>query len=1011
MTAPADRVSRIFHAALARPPEEQLPFVSQACEGDEALRQEVESLLRLDGLAARFLEWPATAALADSVDAARLASTRVGKYEIGALLGAGGMAEVYRARDIQLSRDVAIKILPSRFADDPDRLARFEREARLLASLNHPRIATIHGLERVDSHLFLVLELVEGQTLSQRLEAGPVAVEDALDLGRQIAEALEAAHARGVVHRDLKPTNVKITVDGSVKLLDFGLAKALVPASADGKGNGEISVSGLIVGTAAYMSPEQARGQAVDQRTDIWAFGCVLYEMLTGHRAFPGDTASDVLAAVLTSEPDWSAFPASAPASIRLLLRRCLEKNAARRVREIADARLEIEQTLESTFEPGNAAPSTRHARKWWQARLTRVMLLPLLGLAGYVALRAWPAPGATGAIAPLSLTTVPGVEHLRRLTFEPGYHANPSWTPDASMLVFAADRGDNVDVWLQHARGGPPLRLTDDRAADWQPAVSPDGSRIVFRSERAGGGLFVMPVLGGAARRVTAFGHWPQWSRDGTHILFVERPVRTTETPPALHVIRSSGGEPRAVAGNLGAHAPDFCCFRGAAWHPDGRRVSALSTDFGKRWIFVTYDIDTGASVVSDTSRAPGGGLESDGDLGEERLFGSLAWAPRGDAVYFLAYSEGVRSVWRVKIDPQTLQWASSPERVTAGPTSIRDFSLSLSGARIVFSTYEDSLRLWALPRSATNGQLTGSGSVIDTESEWAITPDVSADGARLVYVDARTGRREIRVRELASGTEYALFPGDEFQRSHPRWSPDGRALSYSRRLTRPAAGRPGASLMRWSEARVEEEPLTSPGSPVGVAQSWGRGSDSLLVVGFDQKTSPQRAVVALLEPSTAPAAERSVRVVASDLNYDFYAQDLSPDGHWVAYNAVPRTGRKGASSRLFIAPVVPGRAAPVTTGEYWEDKLRWADDGRFVYFVSDASGFFNIWARRFDATSGTLLGDAFRVTDFRGPAHAMPSTATASSLNIDVSRTAVIAPIVDRHGSVWSLEVPESR
>ena len=1003
-------ISRLFHAAVARSPEQRRSFVAAVCADDEPLKRELESLLAADGAAAGFLERPAAEGFArDGMNPGRFADTRLGDYEVGALLGAGGMAEVYRARDVHLGRDVALKILPPRFADDPERLARFTREARLLAALNHPRIGAIHGLERVDAHLFLVLELVEGPTLADRLADGPLAVDEALRLAGHIAEALEAAHGRGIVHRDLKPANITLTADGSVKLLDFGIAKDMLGGltGIDAQWNREISAAGRIVGTVAYMSPEQARGRNVDPRTDVWAFGCVLYEMLSGRPAFGGDTPSDVLAAVLASEPDWSALPPSTPAPIASLLIRCLEKSPARRVSEIANARIEIEGALHTAAGLASAPAVTRPT---WPARAARraVLVVPLVTLAGYVTWRTWSPPPPIEAVWPVLSPAQSSGAHLRRLTFESGYHASPSWTPDASMLVFAADRDDNVDVWLQHARGGQPLRLTDDGAADWQPAVSPDGSQIVFRSERAGGGLFVIPVLGGVPRRVTSFGHWPQWSPDGTHILFVERMVRTTDAPPTLYVARLSGGLPRIVAETIGQQAPAFCCFRGAAWHPDGRRVSALSTDFGRRWIFVTYDVGTGASVVSDTSSGPAGLVEGDEALGDERSFGSLAWAPAGDAIYFLAYSEGVRSVWRVQVDRVTLRWDASPERVTTGPTSIRDFSLSPSGDRIVFSTYEDSLHLWTLPRDAANGHLAGSGSVIRTDSEWAVAPDVSPDGSRLAYVDTRTGRQEIRIKDLATGADQALFSGDGFRRSHPRWSSDGRRLTYSRRLLQPAGGRSGAALMRWSEAQAEEEPLTSPGSRVGVAQSWVGGSDLLLVVWWlDTQAPPARAVAALLDASMAPAAERSIRVVASDDDYDCFAQDLSPDGKWVAYNAVPRGARKGASSRLFIAPVMSGQAAPVSAGDAWEDKLRWADDGRFVYFVSDASGFFNVWGRRFDTASGSLLGEPFRVTDFRGPARAMPSAATASSLNIDVSRYFIVVPVVERTGSIWSLKV----
>src|SRR5713101_249472 len=280
------------------------------------------------------------------------AGTRLGPYEIQAPLGAGGMGEVYRARDTKLRRDVAIKILPQVFTSDPERLARFEREAQMLAALNHSHIGAIYGVEDANGVRALVLELVEGQTLAERLRRGSLPVKEALAIACQMADALESAHERGIVHRDLKPANVKITPDGTVKVLDFGLAKAAV-SYAPGSDLGQsptVSVGptrdGMIVGTAAYMSPEQARGKAVDKRTDIWAFGCVLYEMLTGKQVFEGETVPEILAAVLKEEPDWLALPPSTPAQICGLLRRCLQKDRTLRFRDAGDARIEIQEAL-----------------------------------------------------------------------------------------------------------------------------------------------------------------------------------------------------------------------------------------------------------------------------------------------------------------------------------------------------------------------------------------------------------------------------------------------------------------------------------------------------------------------------------------------------------------------------------------------------------------------------------------------------------------------------------------
>ena len=373
-------LERLYHAALERPAEERAAFLAEACE-DETLRREVLALLEQPSMP-EFLGGPAiavAAAMVDEVHVSQWIGRRIGVYHLQTLLGKGGMGEVYRARDTRLGRDVAIKVLPRAFTADPDRLARFEREARVLASLNHPHIGTIHGLEESEGVRALVLELVEGETLADRLHRGAVAIPDALAMARQIADALEAAHDKGIVHRDLKPSNIKITPDGVVKVLDFGLAKGGTEVSGyDLTQSPTISIGnthdGVILGTAPYMSPEQARGQAVDKRTDIWAFGCVLYEMLTGRVVFRGETVSDTIAAILQREPDWAALPAATPRSIDRLLRRCLEKDSKRRLRDIGEARIEIDETISRPAPPEAPATQERDQPSRWRA-LTFVAL------------------------------------------------------------------------------------------------------------------------------------------------------------------------------------------------------------------------------------------------------------------------------------------------------------------------------------------------------------------------------------------------------------------------------------------------------------------------------------------------------------------------------------------------------------------------------------------------------------------------------------------------------------
>ena len=410
--------------------------------------------------------------------------SRVGPYEIAAAIGAGGMGEVFRARDTRLNRDVAIKVLPATFALDKERVARFRREAQVVASLNHTHIATIHGLEESDGVLALVLELVEGEDLAERLKRGAIPIDESIDIARQIAEGLEAAHEKGVVHRDLKPANVKITGDGVVKILDFGLAKAFEddPASSDASLANSPTMArpmthdGMILGTAAYMSPEQARGKAVDKRADIWSFGVVLYEMLTGKRLFVGETVSDVLAAVLTREPDLDALPPSTPSAIRRLLRRCLERNPKNRLHDIADARLELASASDGALEIASV-PSTqaRRGRTFWLGwGLAGLLTLALAALLG------WPLRESAGGPQPVFRFHFVPPKAERLVVADVIYMRSFAISPDGSQLVYVVENGATSELRRRSLHAAESSAIPGTEGAT-NPFFSPDGKWIGF--------------------------------------------------------------------------------------------------------------------------------------------------------------------------------------------------------------------------------------------------------------------------------------------------------------------------------------------------------------------------------------------------------------------------------------------------------------------------------------------------------------------------------------------------
>ena len=492
-------IERICHAALGRDVSERAAFLDEVCADDAVLRREVESLLAQEPAAAGFMSTPALALAGDVIGGGTsFIGRQLGPYTIQARLGVGGMGEVYQAHDTKLGRNVAIKVLPELFAHDPDRLSRFQREAKMLATLNDPTIATIYGLEESHGASYLVMELVSGETLQQRLaRKGRLPIEEALGLCRQIAEALEAAHEKGIIHRDLKPANVKVTPEGKVKVLDFGLAKAF---AGDGTRNDPTqsptlsiaaTAQGVILGTAAYMSPEQARGQAVDKRTDIWAFGCVLYELLTGKQAFHGDTVTEILAAVLRGEPDWLALPAATPTSVRTLLRHCLQKDKTLRLRDAGDASIELQEALAA---PSVGPTAIGPAATGWRRTILVGSSCLLLGalFTGFVV---W----NLKAIAPRPVTRFtiilpPGQQLAGLETLNNG--SALALSPDGTRLAYVARQGGTQQLYLR-AMDSLEARPVPGTEGGDAPFFSPDGQWLGFF---AAGRLKKVSVNGGAA-------------------------------------------------------------------------------------------------------------------------------------------------------------------------------------------------------------------------------------------------------------------------------------------------------------------------------------------------------------------------------------------------------------------------------------------------------------------------------------------------------------------------------
>jgi Tol biopolymer transport system component len=829
--------------------------------------------------------------------------TRLGPFEVVAAIGAGGMGEVYRARDTQLKREVAIKVLPEAFAGDPERLARFQREAELLATLNHPNIAAVYGLEKSDGLTAIVLELVDGDTLADAIARGPLMIDDALKIARQIADALEAAHEKGVIHRDLKPANIKVTPAGQVKVLDFGLAKLSESAGIGQQAAGmPVSMSptlsvhatyvGVILGTAAYMSPEQARGKPVDRGTDIWSYGCVLFEMLTGRQTFQGgETVSDAIAAVLKNDPDWSALPADTPPHIRTLLRRCLQKDPQKRLPHIGVARIEID---EGPVEPVAGVAPIAPPRSLWRRALplaaTAILAVALTGIA------AW---SLKPPVQPPTVTRFPIV------------------LPD------------------------------DQRYGGQRIAVSPDGNALAYVTTGVGGGLRLRSMAQMDARSITdGVSSLLFFSPDGQWIAY------WSASDQALKKVAITGG---AAVTICKATVPF-----GVAWEGDrilfgqaGKGILRVSADGGEPEVLVPVKLPE----IADTPQLLDGGkavlftLASGRDRdrwdkaqivvqilqsGERRVVlrggSSARYLPTGHLVYALG-----EKLLAVPFDLETLQVRGGPVPViedvrrditNINASSFANFDVSASGTLAYVrggSSATGTQQLTLVDRSGKRQSLpllpplpAADAGVASGYSH----PRFSPDGRQLVY-DTDDGKESIVwVFDLkGSGPPRRLTFGG--QNSEPLWTPDGRITFRSRRddasgiFWQPADGTGIAELLVKAEAGVDLRPeaWTPDGRTLAFMDSRQAGDIWTLTLGDGQKPKP----------------------LVQTLNNERYAA-FSPNGRWFGYSEAQLGAVAEVGFHVFVQPFPPtGAKYEVSTGP--GRNLVWSPDGKQLFYVDGSN------------------------------------------------------------------------
>ncbi|MGH9440928.1 MAG: protein kinase domain-containing protein [Thermoanaerobaculia bacterium] len=829
------------------------------------------------------------------------AGARLGPYEILSPLGAGGMGEVYRARDSRLGREVAIKVLPERFADDPEAMARFEREARAVAGLSHPNILALHDAGQEAGVSYAVMELLEGQTLREEINEGRIPARKAADYARQTADGLAAAHEKGVVHRDLKPENLFLTRDGRVKILDFGLARLTPFAQASDSLSPTAAVAtepGAILGTVGYMSPEQVRGKPADARSDIFSLGAVLYEMLTGRRAFGRETAAESMTAILREEPEEiSESGGRISTSLDHIVRRCLEKKPEQRFQSARDLSFAIAEAGGASSASGTAVPRTPAPRVRWRALLWPAAALVFAAAAYFAGRRQ--APGAGGEEG----------WRFQQLTF--GRSAGlPSLSPDGAQFLSVRREGKEQDIFLQRVGGQNAVDLTAGSGFDnTEPAFSPDGAHVAFRSDRDGGGIYVMGATGESVHRVVDEGYAPSWSPDGSLLVYTtvdQLDPYHLGTPGDVLTVEVQTGKKRKVFD--GRATEDANVFKNAVaptWSPHGRRIAffGLMGTGSQRDLFTLDMTAENPKPVRLTNDKP--------------LDWAPVWAPDGRSIYFGSDRAGTLDLYRIGVDEVTGKATSDPRRVSVPAGSAGPFTLSRDGSRIAFEVDSTNYGIQRFAFDRARRELTETPSMILSGLPVTSYVAVSPDGRRLLVESGVT--HEVLYTCDTGGGGLAQLTDDEFKNRQPRWIDGGkRILFYSTR---------GGPYQLWEigadggEAKVLTPP--SMGEIVAAIPTPGGERVATLI----EKGMTSRIAVLRRQPDGQYVPETLKGPLPPEGAFDF-PLGWSPDGRLLLLEGVQGTAIYSPETGSLETIAGPGGIDGV-----------WVSDDLLIYGVSNLS------------------------------------------------------------------------